>query len=183
MKLKFFLVLTLFVNSWASSGLQEFKARSLSGEELRFPFPGKIVILSFFSASTLEDLQAWIEILPLSLLQEDKLVFLNILYPGPGFALIPPRKARKSLKTRIDRELQTIAQEANTEVPIPLEKMSIHWIPDFKKKLFKRFKLDFRKSHTFLVDSKSRLRGAYQGFSRIQALNLRLKLKNILPGR
>jgi hypothetical protein len=179
MKLNCFLILTLFVNFWANPSVHKFQARSLSGIELSFPWRGRPVILSFFSSSTVDDLQDWLQVLPLSILQKNQVTLLNIIYPGPGFSLIPPRRARKSLKNRIETEIDLALKDLNLPSVALYKNLQIHWIPDFRRRIFKVFGLDSYQSHIFLIDSENQLIGFYEGFSKIQALNLRLKLQKM----
>lgn len=162
---------------WAKS----FTATDIfTAEQISFPEQNeKIYIISFFSEKTSTAVFEWLSILPLKRLNPEKIEFINIVFPGGLFFMIPPKKALATLRQQISDEIEKNLANCHIEQQRFFQSLRIRWIADFQRKIFRSWGLDSQESWFFFF-SPTQEPVLYKGFSRLQSLDLliRLELKN-----
>ena len=138
--------------------------------------PGRSLILSLLNHDSTNAVQQWIEALPLEKVKQHNLSFINIVFPGGLFFLIPPRKALKTLQKRIDREVKSYLEHAGAKERRIFQELDIRWVADFDQSIFEEFNLSPQKSHFLFFNSQGDLLGQYTGFSEIQKIHFLWRL-------
>ena len=153
-----------------------FSFRDLNGNEGRFPILGKQVVLSFLNKGSSNVLEKWFDSLPYEDLESEQMVFVNIIFPGGIFFMIPKKKARNSLRTKVNQEISNYLSDC-TELERRLYgSLDIRWIPDFKRKVFAQFGLKSSHSHFLLFSEAGTIQGIYEGFTQMQKMDFLSKL-------
>jgi|GEM_PF-1895506 hypothetical protein len=155
-----------------------FSYRDLNGREGKFPIHGKQVLLSFLNKESSSVLEKWLGSLPLEELKRRQIVFLNILFPGGIFFMIPKKKARYSLGIKVNQEVANylkFSSEVEREI---YDSLDIRWVPDFDRKIFGQFGLNSKQSHFLLFNETGTIQGIYEGFTHMQKVDFLSKLSS-----
>jgi hypothetical protein len=182
MKLQLIIIFAIFFNFWADaeeskSQFPPFEVGTLFHHQASFPEQGRITIVSFFSPRSTDELFSWIEVLPLQLSSQLNIRFINILFPGGIFFMIPRKKAYERISEQVQEKIQTALEQMSNEERGIFEQLEIYWVADLDKNIFKSWGLDYNDSWFFLFDEKGKLVRKYSGYSNLQSLDFQLQIQ------
>ncbi len=171
----FIFALALMNSAPFAETLPEIRVHSLfAREDLNLPVSGQKTIISFFSPSSLSRLEEWLEHLSLRSEEVRDLVFINVLWPGGTFFMIPRPKAMQRMEDEI---LESLAELRHDEDQARLMRsMRMVWVADIERRIHRQLNLKAGPFQAMLLDENGRILGQYEGFSRTQALHLRAHL-------
>jgi hypothetical protein len=148
-----------------------------SGKRVDFPCdPEKFCIISFFSEKTSNSVFDWLSILPFEQLDPQKIEFINVLFPGGIFFMIPQPKALNAIRKQVTAEIQKNLQNSPPEQQKIFHSLNIKWVADLQRKLFRSWNLDANESWFFFFAPGNNEPTVYRGFSRLQSLDFLIRL-------
>ena len=124
---------------------------------IRLPSTGTTHVVSFLNKHSGNAVKVWAELLPMKKLKNSRIQFTNIVFPGGLFFMIPKSKAIAKIRKTITNEITQFQNDWPIEEKENYRNLEIHWIVDFKRKLFKTYDLNSRYSYLFLIDAQGRL--------------------------
>ena len=146
---------------------------SIHSEPVRVPEPFNCKIVTFFNKHNSPLVKSWIDYLPLREAHNHQVGFVNIIFPGGLFFMIPRRQALKKIKKQVDQAMEGAISTLNPEDQSLVRDLNLHWIADFSRFHFKQLELDSKKMHVLLVDQKGQVLAKETGFHEASASKLR----------
>jgi|GEM_PF-1391579 len=133
----------------------------------------KYVVLAMLSSRDSSLVEEWLSGVNLSTLSRKPVEFVNFVFPGGLFFMIPRKKALGKIRERIESEERDYLNNMNPQESRIYQELKVSWIADFTANTWAQLELDKNKGYLFLIAPDGRI------LERVKSQN-RTELKSLL---
>jgi len=164
----------------------ELKLQDLYGAPLSLnEYQGRVVVVTFIDKKSQTEAISWTERLPEDYLGDERVVFINVIFPGGISFLVPRVKVVERLRSEITSVRAQLRASMTPEQRTRLENSTIRWAADWKRRHSARWGVVRHRVNVFIVSPDGRLRETLRGMTpataEILERNLDILLKRAAP--
>lgn len=112
---------------------------------------GKYIVLAMLSSRDSSLVEEWLRGVNLKTLGRKPVKFVNFVFPGGLFFMIPRKKALAKIRERIESEEREYLNNMNPQESRIYQKLEVSWIADFTANTWAQLELDKNKGYLFLI--------------------------------
>lgn len=130
-------------------------------------------VLAMLSSRDTSLVEEWLRGVNLKSLRKKPVEFINFVFPGGLFFMIPRKKALFRIRERIETEERDYLRNMNPQESQIYQELKVRWIADFTANTWAQLELDKNKGYLFLIAPDGRV------LERVKSQN-RSELKSLL---
>ena len=143
-------------------------------------YKNKVVVVSFIDKKSRKEAIEWVESLPADYLGDNRLAFVNVIFPGGISFLVPRPKVVQRLRDDVKTVRDGMRQSLPPEERANLDKTTIRWAADWKRHHSHRWGVIRHRVNVFIIDSEGRLRDTLRGMTKTTTQRVSLLLPRLL---